>query len=96
MEEISKKISRIYGNPPTTTTLLVNKPNFSGMTEYINNTLLGRASELDNIEPHTQSYLRHLSTITKSIPDNATPIPLENTPNKLKYRGNPHIYYYLM
>ena len=36
------------------TPALVNKPNFNGIMEYSNNLLLVRATDIDNINPHTK------------------------------------------
>ena len=62
----------------------VNKLNFNGMVEYGNKILLGTASDINNTNIHTKSYLRHLTKVTKSLPYNALPTSLENYIREVK------------
>ena len=77
MEEVSRR-SRISELFPTMTHPLVNKLNLNGMVYYGTNMLTRIYLEPDNIDTHTKYYLRQLSTITKTLQENYTPILLEN------------------
>ena len=51
------------------------------MEEYENNLLLGTTPEINDIYFHTKAYLHNISTITKTPPYHATPIPQEDHTN---------------
>ena len=76
---------------PPMTTPLVKKLNFNVMTEYVNNISIGAAPEVDHINPHTHTYLRHLYTITISLPDKYTPIMLDNNIKEVSVLYKPRL-----
>ena len=56
---------------------LVSHLKFDGMTKYGIDILLGRASEIPDLDLHTRRYLHHIYTITRSLPGESHPISLE-------------------
>ena len=56
---------------------LVSHLKFDGMTKYGIDILLGRASEIPDLDLHTRRYLHHLATITRFLTDKSRPIYLE-------------------
>ena len=57
-------------------TPVVNKIKFNGMTEYGNKFFPVMAPELDDINPDSQGYLKHISAISGYLPSNSTPITM--------------------
>ena len=60
--------SRMSEKSPDMITTLVNHLNFDGMTKYSNAILLGRATEIPNLEPYKKSIP------TSTIHNNSLPI----------------------
>ena len=56
---------------------LVEKLNLNDMTEYGDKLLLGTATDINNMDTHTQAYLHHLDAITKIIPGHLNTISLK-------------------
>ena len=56
---------------------IVNQLNFHGITEYIEDLLLDTAPEINDLGSRKKSHLRHIASITQSMPDHAPPILLE-------------------
>ena len=59
------------------TTPLINHLKFDGMNKYGNDILLGISVETPQLDPYTRMYLNQLSTITRSLHDQAYTISLE-------------------
>ena len=75
MKEISQW-GKISEYSPAINPTLVNKHNFDSMTEYGDNLLIVTEQEINNLDSKIKSYLHHLASINKSMPDHAQPIPL--------------------
>ena len=59
------------------TTPLVNHLHFDGMTEYGNYIILRQAADIPHLDNHTKRYLQELAAITRPLPEQSEPIPLE-------------------
>ena len=62
---------------PTMTYPPVNHLHFDDMTDYGNDILLRQAADIPQLDNHTKSYLQEISTIRRSLHDQAQPISLE-------------------
>ena len=76
MREIEQQII-MSEKSPAMTHPLVNYLHYDGMTEFGKDILLGQAAEIPHLGNHTERYLQELSTLTRSLPEQAQPITLE-------------------
>ena len=56
---------------------IVNHLHYDVMKDYGNNVLLVQAEDIPHLNNHTKRYFQELSAITRSLPDQAQPISLE-------------------
>ena len=69
---------------PTIILPFVNQLKFNRMAECGNKVILDTAHGINNTDPNTKSYLSRLSSMTKTLPYNTLPIPLENYIKEVK------------